>query len=415
MKTHIKHLANRLRATVLLCGLLAAAAHAAVPIRWSVDVSRAPQPVQFTAYRGETLSLAADFHAYGKPLDLGAATVALYYQTNGMDQAWWNVSASAHTNRIEATFTPSDDPGADSLICFLGSPATSYRAAFRLRFVGAPGAVPNDISPPVTRLDFSGIEVANAPWATPADVASATNALAASTAASLSYYAPLSALAGYAPLSALTDYASLSYVNGNFFRGTWNGYDFAATAEITLYDGYIVLDNSSTMGDVLNISYQSVMLEGGGSAQWRDIFAAANGFQSLAVATTNNAHAVAIAATNYTYAAAAAATNYTHLAAVAATNYVDSVVPSTAAATSANVVRYCGGKLTVNVSSGGTLSASTADWRDGASVFAKLVPAGSYTVSGITLVGYGSWPTNTAQCVFWRCDNAVFCNVIKED
>lgn len=414
MKTLLK-LSNlyTFKLSACLCAM-AMSARAAVPIAWAVDVSRPPQPAQITTYRGETLQLQADMLSYGRPLAL-TGSAALWYQTNGMDQAWWSVPATVQSNRIEAAWSPSADVGAETYICFLGSTGTSYRAAFRLRVLGSPGANPNDISPPVVRLDFAGLQVLNAPWATPADVASATNALAASTAASLSYYAPLSALAGYAPLSALTDYASLSYVNGNFFQGTWNGYDFAATAQITLYDGYIVLDNSSTMGDVLNISYQSVMLEGGGSAQWRDIFAAANGFQSLAVATTNNAHAVAIAATNYTYAAAAAATNYTHLAAVAATNYVDSVVPSTAAATSANVVRYCGGKLTVNVSSGGTLSASTADWRDGASVFAKLVPAGSYTVSGITLVGYGSWPTNTAQCVFWRCDNAVFCNVIKED
>lgn len=323
MKTHIKHLANRLRATVLLCGLLAAAAHAAVPIRWSVDVSRAPQPVQFTAYRGETLSLAADFHAYGKPLDLGAATVALYYQTNGMDQAWWNVSASAHTNRIEATFTPSDDPGADSLICFLGSPATSYRAAFRLRFVGAPGAVPNDISPPVTRLDFSGIEVANAPWATPGDVASA--AIAATN---------------------YTDAVLADYTAGNETDPVWSAEKSSYALKVHVYTSAaaatnyvdaatnaLAMSTASALGSYLPLSggmlSGDLAFSGGGAIAYTGVW----GVRLYANAGTAGNRIYTNDGDTWQSERGLAwydeTTNHVHAAAVAATNYTDSSISPT--------------------------------------------------------------------------------------
>lgn len=136
---------------------------AAVPLRWSVETSRA-QTTTFDVYRGETLSLAADLSSYGQPLAL-AGSVALYCQTNGMGDAWWIVPATVASNRIEAVLSPSNYPGdAQSLNCFLGGPATSYRAAFRLRVIGAPGPAPNTVSPPVVTLDFSQISVANPPY-----------------------------------------------------------------------------------------------------------------------------------------------------------------------------------------------------------------------------------------------------------
>ena len=69
----------------------------------------------------------------------------------------------------------------------------------------------------------------------------------------------------------------------------------------------------------------------------------------------------------------------------------------------------------VRVTSAATLAADSASWPDGASVFAVVVPAGSYTVaSSLQLVGYGAWPTNAFQMVAWRLGGTVHCNVISE-
>lgn len=147
---------------------MAVAVLAAVPLRWSVETSRA-QTTTFDVYRGETLSLAADLSSYGQPLAL-AGSVALYCQTNGMGDAWWIVPATAASNRIEAVLSPTNYPGdAQSLNCFLGGPATSYRAAFRLRVLGAPGPAPSSVEFPVRSLDFSTVTVSNPPWPTTAD------------------------------------------------------------------------------------------------------------------------------------------------------------------------------------------------------------------------------------------------------
>lgn len=141
---------------------------AAVPLRWTVETSRA-QPVQFDAYHGETLDLAATFQTYGRPLAI-PGPAALYYQTNGMGSAWWTAPATVSSNTISATFAPALDPGAPVLNCFLGGTASTYRASFRLRLLASPGATPNAIQPPVKTLDLSAVTILNAPWPTPDEI-----------------------------------------------------------------------------------------------------------------------------------------------------------------------------------------------------------------------------------------------------
>lgn len=161
MKHACKHLA-----TILLAALPGGCipALAAVPLRWSVETSRA-QTSTFDVYRGETLSLSADVSSYGKPLAL-AGSVSLYCQTNGMGDSWWILPATVASNRIEAVLSPTNYPGdAQSLNCFLGGPATSYRAAFRLRVLGAPGPAPSEVQFPIRSLDFAHITMTNAPFA----------------------------------------------------------------------------------------------------------------------------------------------------------------------------------------------------------------------------------------------------------
>ena len=64
---------------------LPSALPAAVPIRWTVETSRA-QVAQFEAYRGETLDLKATMQSYGSPLAT-TAQPSLYWRTNGMGTA----------------------------------------------------------------------------------------------------------------------------------------------------------------------------------------------------------------------------------------------------------------------------------------------------------------------------------------
>ena len=160
MKPHFKTFATAL-ALAVLGGCMPALG--AVPLRWNVETSRA-QPASFDVYRGETLLLTADMTSYGRPLEMAGAA-ALYIQTNGMADVWWTIPATVATNRIEATLSPTNYPGdAQVLNCYLGGPATSYRAAFRLRVLGAPGPAPEAVQFPVRSLDFANVVVSNAPW-----------------------------------------------------------------------------------------------------------------------------------------------------------------------------------------------------------------------------------------------------------
>ena len=148
--------------TMSLATLAALAASAAVPVRWTVDTSR-PKVAVFDSFHGETLALEATFQTDGKPLEM-TGNAKLCWQTNGMDAVWWTADATISNNVVSASFLPTMDPGASQLIAFLGVPGEVWRAEFRLRFRSSPGASPNEIELPVKTLDFSQVEVSNAPW-----------------------------------------------------------------------------------------------------------------------------------------------------------------------------------------------------------------------------------------------------------
>lgn len=65
------------------------------------------------------------------------------------------------------------------------------------------------------------------------------------------------------------------------------------------------------------------------------------------------------------------------------------------------------------LAAGDTLSASSTGWIDGQSVLVAVHPAGAYSVSNITLVGYGSWPTTDFYAVVWRVGANFYANVIN--
>lgn len=124
---------------------------AAVPLRWTVETSRA-QVAQFEAYRGETLDLEATMQSYGKPFS-EALKPSLYWQTNGMGAAWWTAPATASGNVLRATWSPTNDCGGAVYNCFIGGPDATYRAAFRLRMLPSPGFTPNHIPLPTVKAE----------------------------------------------------------------------------------------------------------------------------------------------------------------------------------------------------------------------------------------------------------------------
>ena len=185
MRTRFKHLANRLRASVLLCGLLATAARAAEPVEWTARPGDGPKA--FARHHGSTLEFRCTFTGFGGAF-APDADLRLWYQTNGMGQAWWSVPASRSNDVLSASWPPTADPGADRISFFFGAPSNAYASAV-LRMQSSPGFTPNILQPPVLRLDFDGLDVLNAPWATPADVSTALLAATNYTDAAIRDYA----------------------------------------------------------------------------------------------------------------------------------------------------------------------------------------------------------------------------------
>lgn len=122
-----------------------------VPLRWKVETSRA-QVAQFEAYRGETLLLEAEMRSYGKPFS-EVLQPDLYWQTNGMGNAWWKAPATFEGNVCRAFWTPTNDCGGTVYNCFIGGPDATYRAAFRLRMLPSPGFTPNHLKLPTVTYD----------------------------------------------------------------------------------------------------------------------------------------------------------------------------------------------------------------------------------------------------------------------
>ena len=150
---------------------LALPAFAAVPHRWTVETSRISSE-QIEAYRGETIALEAALNAYGKPLETALESpVYLYWQTNGMGAVYWVTNATvAASNVLAASFLPSFAPAASAVQGFIGSPSSSYRASFVIRFRNAPGATPNVLPLPAQAIDFNTITVYNPPYYTKSEV-----------------------------------------------------------------------------------------------------------------------------------------------------------------------------------------------------------------------------------------------------
>ena len=142
MKPHFKPLATALAATLQLAAL------AAVPLAWDVRPGQ-PAPVTFDRYHGETFDFSATFRGFGELPFAPGADIRLWYQTNGMGQAWWSVPATIQSNVLSATWSPALDPGADRVSLFFGAPSNAYAAAV-IRLRHSPGFAPGTMPDPET-------------------------------------------------------------------------------------------------------------------------------------------------------------------------------------------------------------------------------------------------------------------------
>ena len=159
----LHHSPRTLRLCVSALSLFIVFTTLAAPLQWTCDWPEAKSQT-FSLYQGETATFEPTFRVNGRTVT-NATIEAVWYQTNGMGNAWWKLDG--------ATFAPSNDVGAASYRFFVeasvpGSPfpvpQTIYRANGALRMLPSPGFTPNAIEPPIVTLDFSTIEVANAPY-----------------------------------------------------------------------------------------------------------------------------------------------------------------------------------------------------------------------------------------------------------
>lgn len=146
---------------LMLAACVAAAANAAVPLAWET-LPGSPAPVSFDRHHGETIDFRCTLRGFGQhgPVFGNDADVRLWYQTNGMGQAWWSAPATVSSNVITATWSPALDPGADRVSIFLGAPSNVYASAV-LRLRHSPGFAPASLPLPTPVLDFAAVELRN--------------------------------------------------------------------------------------------------------------------------------------------------------------------------------------------------------------------------------------------------------------
>ena len=128
-----------------------------MPLQWDCNFPEAAAKT-FSVYQGETVTFEPTFRVNGKTVDLDIEGV--YIQTNGMAELWWKLDGN--------TFTPTNDVGAAAYRFFIQAAALeggkNYHANGTLRMLPSPGFVPNALPLPIHTLDFSQVEVKNAPW-----------------------------------------------------------------------------------------------------------------------------------------------------------------------------------------------------------------------------------------------------------
>ena len=214
-------------ALCVLCGLNLIAA----PLQWTCDWPEAKSQT-FSLYQGETATFEPTFRVNGRTVT-NATIEAVWYQTNGMGNAWWKLDG--------ATFAPSNDVGAAAYRFFVEAKTSDdilYRANGALRMLPSPGFTPNTIELPVARLDFAAVDVLNPPWTDP-DYSTNNTALVdtiEATAPAPGNYAAVS----NAAMNAFTQYAEYdgtqSYGSGELC--SFQGRLYRCTSDFTTHGAF---------------------------------------------------------------------------------------------------------------------------------------------------------------------------------
>lgn len=164
MKTSLK---TALSAALSL--VLAATAYGWLDDKWNCDVGAFLSHTT-TMYHGETVTLKPTVVQSGRLVTFCPRTTASFmWQTNGMDSAWWTATAKLEGSTACIDFTPAMDPGADSVQFFfyIESPkAGNFRVNGTINFRKSPFGDGTTVPWPTKQLDFSTIEVLNAPYYT---------------------------------------------------------------------------------------------------------------------------------------------------------------------------------------------------------------------------------------------------------
>ena len=146
-----------MKSLLSLLAFLVALTALAMPLKWVCNFPDTKAEV-FRVYQGETVTFEPTFLVNGKAVDLDIEGV--YIQTNGMAELWWKLDGN--------TFTPTNDVGAAAYRFFIQAATLeggkNYHANGTLRMLDSPGFVPNTLPLPIHTLDFSQVEVKNAPW-----------------------------------------------------------------------------------------------------------------------------------------------------------------------------------------------------------------------------------------------------------
>lgn len=136
---------------------------------FDVDISTGkPAASNEAFYHGETIEFRA---VRGRTVVTNIEYSCIFYQTNGMGQAWWKTDG--------LVFHPTNDCGAAAYRFFLEGRdeiGRDWHANGLLRFLPSPGFEPSAVQLPVQTLDFATITVLNPPWSdVSADLTPATN------------------------------------------------------------------------------------------------------------------------------------------------------------------------------------------------------------------------------------------------
>ena len=150
--------------------------HAGVPISRTVDVSATIKPISIESYAGETLDLSVQLASGGSPLATPSASATIYWQTNGMANAWWQTNMSCSvTGLVSGSWSPGLPSGRVWFFVGVESSGLNYRVSGQCSILPSPGGTPSTavLPPPGGTLNLGDYTIIGAPWITSSDSAAA--------------------------------------------------------------------------------------------------------------------------------------------------------------------------------------------------------------------------------------------------